>query len=129
MMARRGLVALLLLLAAGPAHAAGFDAIAIDSNIGKAQGNGDYAVGQAGTEREARRIAMSNCTAGGNVACTVKLAYRQCGAYAAAAPRFSGKGTGATEQAATDAALKSCGHASCKLVVADCVDTPLRPPR
>lgn len=117
----------LLLLGAGPARAAGFDAIVIDDNLNGAKGDGSYAVGQGPTEREARRVAMSNCTLGGNVACTVKLTYRQCGAYAASSTR-SGSGTAATQAAATAAALASCGASSCKLVVADCVEAPLRPP-
>ena len=113
---------------AGPARAATYDAIAIDDDVGGARGNGDYAVGQGSTAKQARRIAISNCRAGGNVACTLKLTYRRCGAYASSGRTF-GTGIGGSMDQATAAALASCDEEACRLVVADCVGSPLRPPR
>ena len=55
-------LAMVLLLAPMAVHAASFDTIVIDDNMGGAKGNGDYAVGQGATRQEAERIAMSNCT-------------------------------------------------------------------
>ena len=71
---------------------------------------------------------MSNCVLGGNVACTLKLTYQRCGAYASNG-RVSGTGTADGMDGAAAAALASCGDKTCRLVVADCVDRPLRPPR
>lgn len=121
------MLAALLLLAAMPVRAAVFGVIVIDDNLNGARGNGAYAVGQAGTVKEARRVAMSNCTLGGNVACTIKLTYPRCGAYVASAERGEAA-AGDTLQAAIEAAREACGLKSCKLIVADCVDLPLRPP-
>ncbi len=120
----------LLALAGTPvaALAAGYDAIVIDDNVAGAPGNGDYAVGSGPTVQEAQRVAMSNCTLGGNVACKLQLTYQHCGAYAAS-PARAGTGRGNDMPAATAAALASCGSSACRLVVADCVDTPLHPPR
>lgn len=122
-----GLLFLLPAVETGQARAATFDAIVIDDDTGGAGGNGDYAVGQASTAKEAQRIAMSNCVVGGNVACTLKLTYQRCGAYASNG-RASGKGTADGMDQAVAAALASCGDKTCRLVVADCVDRPLRPP-
>ncbi len=127
---RRVWTALLVALALVPvaALAASFDTIVIDDNLGGAKGNGDYAVGQGASSREAERIAMSNCTFGGNVACKVKLTYQQCGAYASSA-RTSGTGVGSTLARASAAALSTCQDKTCRVVIADCVDQPLSPPR
>lgn len=124
-----GAVAALLVLAvgAGQARAATFGAIVIDDDTGGASGDGDYAVGQASTAKEAQRIAMSNCVLGGNVACTLKLIYQRCGAYASS-KRVSGTGMADSLDQASAAALASCGDRACRLVVADCVNQPLRPP-
>ncbi len=122
------LVGLALVLGSGPVLAASYGAIAIDDDLRGARGNGDYAVGNGPTVAEARRIAMSNCTLGGNVACVVKLTYPRCGAYASS-HRSAGTGVGQSKQEATAAALASCGGGACHLVVADCVDEPLQPPR
>lgn len=111
-----------------PLLAATYDAIAIDDNIAGARGNGDYAVGQGSTASEAQHIAMSNCTAGGNVACKIQLTYQQCGAYASSHQK-AGTGVGSDMRSAIAAALSSCRDGACKLVVADCVDAPLSPPQ
>ncbi len=94
-------LAMLLLLAPMAVHAASFDTIVIDDNMGGAGGNGDYAVGQGLTRQEAERIAMSNCTSGGNKACKIKVTYQQCGAYASSA-RTSGIGLGPTMDQASE---------------------------
>ena len=117
-----------LSITSGEALAARYDAIAIDDDIGGASGNGAYAVGQGPTKHEASRIAMSNCSLGGKLACAVKLTYDRCGAYASS-HQTAGTGTGISLQAATSAALASCRDTSCHLVIADCVDAPLRPPK
>ena len=117
-----------LLLAPMVVHAASFDTIVIDDNMGGAKGNGDYAVGQGVTRQEAERIAMSNCTSGGNRACKIKVTYQQCGAYAAAA-RTSGTGLGPTMDQASATALATCHDQTCRVIIADCVDQPLNPPR
>ena len=117
-----------LSLAPMASHAASFDTIVIDDNIGGAKGNGDYAVGQGATRQEAERIAMSNCTLGGNKACKIKVTYQQCGAYASSA-RTSGTGLGPTMDQASAAALATCRDQTCRVVIADCVDQLLNPPR
>ena len=112
-----------------PAPPVGYDAIAIDDNLRGAGGNGAYAVGEGSTAEEAQRIALSNCTAGGNRACTLKLTYQPCGAYASSR-QTAGTGTGDDMGAAIRAAaLAVCGDRACRVVVADCVDVPLQPPR
>ena len=121
-------MALLLLLAPMPVHAASFDTIVIDDNICGARGNGEYAVGQGASRQEAERVAMNNCTLGGNKACKVKITYQQCGAYASS-PRTSGTGLGSTMDQASVVALASCRDQTCRVVIADCVDRPLNPPR
>ncbi len=43
-----------------------FNAIAIDSDVAGAPGDGSYGLGQGATVAEAARIAMSNCRLGGH---------------------------------------------------------------
>lgn len=122
------LLAITLSMAPVAAVAASFDTIVIDDNLGSAKGNGGYAVGQGASRRDAERIAMSNCTLGGNVSCKIKVTYRQCGAYASSA-RAGGAGVGPTMTRASAAALSRCGDQTCRVVVADCVGRSLNPPR
>ncbi len=121
-------IALSMAPVAAVAVAASFDTIVIDDNLGSAKGNGDYAVGQGASRREAEQIAMSNCTLGGNVSCKIKVTYQQCGAYASSG-RTGGSGVGPTMPQASAAALSMCGDQTCRVVVADCVDQSLSPPR
>ena len=121
-------LAMVLLLTPMAVRAASFDTIVIDDNMGGAKGNGDYAVGQGASRQEADRIAMSNCTLGGNKACRVKITYQQCGAYASS-PRTSGTGLGPTIDQASSAAMATCHDQTCRVVIADCVGRPLTPPR
>lgn len=121
-------MAMALPLAPLAAQAASFDTIVIDDNLGGAKGNGDYAVGQGPTRKEAERIAMSNCTLGGNKACRIKITFQHCGAYVSS-PRTSGTGLGATMDQASAAALATCHDQTCRVVIADCVNQPLNPPR
>ncbi len=121
-------LAMVLLLTPMAVRAASFDSIVIDDTMGGAKGNGDYAVGQGASRQEAERIAMNNCTLGGNKACRVKVTYQQCGAYASSA-RTSGTGLGPTMDQASTAAMATCHDQTCRMVIADCVDRPLTPPR
>ena len=50
-----------------------FDSIVIDDTMGGARENGDDTVGQGASRQEAERIAMGNCTLGGNKACRVEV--------------------------------------------------------
>ena len=130
-MGSRGLWAVLgiaLWTAPTAAGATSFDTIVVDDNLGSAKGNGDYAVGQGASRQEAERIAMSNCTQGGNLSCKVKVTYRQCGAYASSV-RAGGAGVGRTITEASAAALSMCQDPACQVVIADCVGQSLNPPR
>ena len=118
------------LLASLPAQAqpATFNAIAVDSDVAGAPGDGSYGLGQGSTAAEAAAIAMSNCRLGGHVACKVELTFKQCAAYAAS-QAASGVGTGPNIPEAADRARAACGEATCRLVVADCVASSLLPKR
>ena len=60
-------LAMVLLLAPMAVHAASFDTIVIDDNMGGAKGNGDYAVGQGATRQEAERIGFAEVGLRGKV--------------------------------------------------------------
>ncbi len=106
---------------ASPALAGKWDAIAVDDSIGTKGGDAGYGVGTADTKAEAEAAARHKCHSEGNSDCTVVLSYRgQCGAYASSA-KHAGRGTGATERAARQAAMAECGADTCKVLVSDCV--------
>jgi hypothetical protein len=108
---------------AGQAFArdARFDAIAVSDARGVAAGEAGYGVGQGDTEDQADIGAMHACKTHHNTNCKLLLTYRMCGAYASSA-NHAGTGTGETAQIARGGALDSCGRATCKVVVADCVN-------
>ena len=129
-MPRSTLLLAMALLTASSAQAqpATYNAIAVDSDLAGALGDGSYGLGQGSTEAEAAAIAMSNCRLGGHVACKVELTFKQCAAYAVSRAA-SGVGTGANIPEAADRARAACGDAACRLIVADCVASSLLPQR
>lgn len=117
---RRNVFALIFAAVLGfhvmPALAAG--AIAVDDEAGDSAGTAGYGVGGGDSDAEANKNALQFCRESGNKNCKVVLTYAKCGAYASSKNEY-GTGEGATEAAATKAAMEACGK-NCKLVVADC---------
>ena len=99
-----------------PALAA--SAIAVDDEAGDSAGSAGYGVGGGESAAEANKEALKNCRESGNKSCKIVLTYAKCGAYASSKNEF-GTGEGATEAAASAAAMEACGK-GCKLVVSDC---------
>ena len=99
---------------------AGWDAIAVDDDTSTKGGDAGYGVGSGNTKAAAEADAMKNCKSEGNTGCAVEVSYKDmCGAYASS-KKYSGHGTGMTKEAASKAALSSCGDAHCKIVATDC---------
>jgi hypothetical protein len=105
---------------ATPVLAAGWDSIAVDDDTGTHGGDAGYGVGQGNGRGSAEFQAMKACKDEGNSNCKIAVSYQTCGAYASST-HHAGIGTGASKDAAANAALNGCGRGACKVVVSDCV--------
>ena len=91
-------------------------AIATDSAVGS---DSYYGIGGGDTRAESEQFALGYCREEGAMTCEVRIAYTQCGAYAASKTSF-GAGIGATKRAAERQALEACQGKRCEIVVSDC---------
>jgi hypothetical protein len=120
-----GVVSVASLVAFGASQAvardAVYDSIAVSDARGVAGGDAGYGVGQGDSQADSNEGAMHECKTHHNPNCKLVLTYDMCGAYASSA-NHAGTGMGRTAVEASKNALDACGHDSCKVVVADCVN-------
>jgi hypothetical protein len=92
---------------------------AIATDTTKGETDPYYGIGEGDTRAEAEQDAIGLCREEGAKVCVVRIAYTQCGAYAASASG-SGTGTGVTRREAEAQALSACKGRQCEIVASDC---------
>jgi Domain of unknown function (DUF4189) len=96
-----------------------WSALATESNM--TDNDPLYAFGVGDTRIEADKAAVSACLEEGAKRCTVRVTYKQCGAFAVSASGKSwGWGTGASKRVAEKGALEMCQGANCDILASDC---------
>lgn len=80
-----------------------------------------HAFGQGDTRAEAEKDALTACRDEGAKRCVVRVAYKQCGAFAVSGSGKSwGWGVGPTKRAAEKFAIGGCKGVACDIVASDC---------
>ncbi|MBS4098049.1 MAG: DUF4189 domain-containing protein [Sulfuricella sp.] len=116
---RKILGLLLCLTFAAPLSAFAVGAIAVDDMAGDKPGDVGYYVAAGEKTKEAvKKAALKGCKDLGLKNCRIGVWYSTCGAYATSIVA-NAYGIGKTKEAASNAALKSCGKA-CEIVAAEC---------